>query len=178
MSLQPSGCKQRRFESQVTAEKAVAKGAEGVPAECTPGGHWHLEAVAASKPRTSAKRPDGPVPKVRAVVLIRDGYMCVRCGKGIAEQVYSIHHRVLRSQGGTHTPENLVTLCGTGTTGCHGWVHANITEATDAGWIVQGGEDPATVLVQYVSEHGGGYSALLEADGGLVLGDRETAGAA
>lgn len=32
--------------------------------------------------------------------------------------------------------ENLVLLCGSGTTGCHGWVHANPTRAIAVGLIV------------------------------------------
>ena len=33
-------------------------------------------------------------------------------------------------------PANLVVLCGSGVTGCHGWVESNRSEAMDAGWIV------------------------------------------
>ena len=33
-------------------------------------------------------------------------------------------------------PANLVCLCGTGTTGCHGWVEANRADARDLGWLV------------------------------------------
>jgi hypothetical protein len=77
----------------------------------------------------------------------------------------SIHHRKRRSQGGTHTPENLLLLCGTGTTGCHGWVHANVTESLEAGWLVRGSADPALVRVIVASEHGSGVTVWLAADG-------------
>lgn len=33
-------------------------------------------------------------------------------------------------------PSNLITLCGSGTTGCHGWVHGHPREARLNGWIV------------------------------------------
>ena len=36
----------------------------------------------------------------------------------------SLHHLVPRSLGGDDTADNLVGLCGTGTTGCHGRVEA------------------------------------------------------
>jgi hypothetical protein len=58
------------------------------------------------------------------------------------------HHRQLRSRGGLDTPENLMDVCGTGTTGCHGWIHANVTESTRLGWIVPSWENPELVLVE------------------------------
>jgi hypothetical protein len=33
-------------------------------------------------------------------------------------------------------PSNVVTLCGTGTTGCHGWVEAHREQATEQGWLL------------------------------------------
>lgn len=37
---------------------------------------------------------------------------------------------------GGHTTDVLILLCGSGTTGCHGWVHANPMKARAAGLIV------------------------------------------
>lgn len=124
------------------------------------------------------RRGTGPSPEIRAVVLARDGYACVRCGAGVTEKPRSIHHRLRRSQGGLNTPDNLITLCGSGTTGCHGWVHANVADSQDAGWLVRSGHDPALIAVEYASEHGSGYTARLERDGGLIFGATDAAGAA
>lgn len=69
----------------------------------------------------------------------RDGGRCFRCGKPVGPHWpgYSFHHRQSRSQG-VNTPDNLILLCGSGTTGCHGWVHAHPAESREDGngWIV------------------------------------------
>lgn len=35
-----------------------------------------------------------------------------------------------------HDPANLVVLCGSGTTGCHGWVESHRERAIEQGWLV------------------------------------------
>lgn len=76
-----------------------------------------------------------PPVKVTLLVDARDGYCCVRCGASLEVVPGSRHHRQRRRDGG-HTPENLILLCGSGTTGCHGWVHANPRAAQVFGYIV------------------------------------------
>lgn len=69
-------------------------------------------------------------------VLERDGYRCVRCGKIIVGISHvSVHHRILGNRK-DRRPSNLITLCGSGTTGCHGWVHNHPVDAKTRGWIV------------------------------------------
>ena len=53
---------------------------------------------------------------IREFVFERDSYMCRSCNsnRGIAP-----HHILFRSAGGTHNPDNLVTLC----FNCHRDVH-------------------------------------------------------
>lgn len=46
-----------------------------------------------------------------------------------------------------HSPANIVELCGSGTTGCHGWVHQHVEEAERLGLIVPFGADPRDVPV-------------------------------
>lgn len=47
---------------------------------------------------------------VKAYVLARDNYKC-QCGKtGCSSQLH-VHHIVFRSNGGSDTPDNLITLC-------------------------------------------------------------------
>ena len=47
---------------------------------------------------------------VKAFVLSRDNHKC-QYGKGKCSQKLHVHHIVVRSQGGTDKPENLITLC-------------------------------------------------------------------
>lgn len=124
-----------------------------------------LERKPATAPKRKAPRDTGPSRDMRAMVLERDGASCLRCGASIAGRPYSIHHRKRRSQSGGHTFDNLVTLCGDGVFLCHGWVHAHVSEAFDAGWLVPGSADPAHVPVLIASPHGSGALVYLSADG-------------
>lgn len=78
----------------------------------------------------------------------RDECSCVRCGRWLQGRPASRHHRKRRSQaarGEVHSPANLILLCGTGTTGCHGWVHAHPVEAREHGWMLRSTDDPKAV---------------------------------
>ncbi|GAA6124233.1 hypothetical protein BPY_23410 [Bifidobacterium psychraerophilum] len=94
-----------------------------------------------------------PSRKVCALVDARDGEACVRCGRSLWSVPGSRHHRKPRSVAGVeerHTAANLVLLCGSGTTGCHGWVHSHIRDAESHGWLVASSDDPETVPVDTV----------------------------
>lgn len=73
------------------------------------------------------------------LVRDRDEWKCARCaGWG----PLSTQHRVARQMGGTrwpgiNRPGNLLTLCGTGTTMCHGWVEHHPTWAEAHGYSVR-----------------------------------------
>lgn len=74
---------------------------------------------------------------VRLAVQGRFGGRCCRCGRDGA----TIQHRKPRRAGGTRRPEinhpsNLLWVCGTGTTGCHGHMESYRTEALDNGWLL------------------------------------------
>ena len=87
---------------------------------------------------------------IEAIVMERDGGRCFRCGAFLhsAWPGYSCHHRRLRSGGGTDTPENRIMLCGSGTTACHGWVHAHPSVARAHGWLASRyGLDPGDTPV-------------------------------
>lgn len=78
----------------------------------------------------------------------------------------NIHHRKPRGMGGTRVdsgPENLLLLCGSGTTGCHGWIESHREEAHEQGWLLHRHEMPYKVPVAYR-----GQWMLLTGDG-LVL---------
>lgn len=90
----------------------------------------------------------GPTRETTAVVDERDSYRCARCARDIDGG--SRHHRQLR-RFGDHSAANLVLLCGSGTTGCHGWVHANPSLAYATGLMVHSWHDPASVPARYWS---------------------------
>lgn len=90
---------------------------------------------------TTIGRNTMPIPK-RTVELVysRAGYACERCGTN-ESRFWSIHHRRPRGMGGTkrsdtNTASNLILVCGSGTTGCHGWIESNRAEALGLGLLV------------------------------------------
>lgn len=87
--------------------------------------------------------------KVRQLILDRDGYTCLGCGKDIRHAYwYSIQHRKARGQGGSNSCENLVTLCGSATSpGCHLLCEARDPEMTARGLVVPSWNDPAETPV-------------------------------
>lgn len=85
------------------------------------------------------------IPKrVRVDVLERDLNSCRRCLVHLSVRGYSIHHRQGRRGVDANALANVVLLCGSGTTGCHGWAHAHPEKAYASGWMVRrtGLDDP------------------------------------
>lgn len=119
----------------------------------------------------SPARDTGPSRKVRALVLARDGYACCRCGKGCGPGIaeYSLQHRKARGVGGDNSLSNLILLCGSATTGCHGHVEAR-SDPHDlaAGYRLESWQEPALEPVLYASEHGSGACMFLAGDGSLL----------
>lgn len=62
---------------------------------------------------------------VKQYVLHRDGYMCKKCKK--TETKLQVHHVIFRSNGGTDSPDNLITLC----SACHSNLHLSDTAEAD-----------------------------------------------
>lgn len=85
---------------------------------------------------------------------------CERCG---SFEQGSLHHRVKRSHGGRWTPQNIVWVCGSGTTGCHGEIESGRSSA--GGWALPSGTDPATEPI----EHHVWGRVRLDGEGGYVL---------
>ena len=84
-----------------------------------------------------------------AAVDERDNHSCARCGVSLYSVSGSRHHRKLRSQGGKHDVTNLVLLCGSGTTGCHGWVHGHPKDGYESGHLVVSSAAPEDMPVEY-----------------------------
>jgi|SRR5579875_776 len=97
-------------------------------------------------PLRKRPRDTGPPAAVRMLVLKRDGYRCVRCGRPAGPGIgpYSIQHRVARGTGGGNTLPNLILLCGTATTLCHGEVEGRHPADLEAGWRLESWQDPAS----------------------------------
>jgi len=80
--------------------------------------------------------------ETRFTVLARGFYRCERCREDFLGKPVSIHHRRPRMMGGSknaelHRPANLIALCGSGTSGCHGWVESNREQARTFGFLIQ-----------------------------------------
>lgn len=106
----------------------------------------------------------GFTPATVRLIVDRDQGTCARCGAGVDPSRrgvgWSIHHRRPRGMGGSRDPQvsspvNGVVLCGSGTTGCHGWVEANREDARLMGWLVPQWRNPAEVPVRH---HGHGWA--------------------
>jgi hypothetical protein len=73
----------------------------------------------------------------RTLLYRRSERVCERCGR---RRATNAHHR--RSAGRVWVVWNLLDLCGSGTTGCHGWVTEHKDIARDFGWVVRNRTDP------------------------------------
>lgn len=100
-----------------------------------------------------------PAVRMRANVVVREDGKCFHCGKQVAiyegetyhdlpvvKRIaeFSIHHRKPRGMGGSNSLDinifpNLIVLCGTGTTGCHGWVESHREQAYEEGLLIHSG---------------------------------------
>lgn len=141
--------------AQMSAKRRAQLAADGVPPVSTLARPREPK-MAAPK---AARRPTdtGPDRLTVDAVLERDGWSCVRCGRGCCGERgrdWSVQHRRARGAGGTsrtdaNLPQNLILLCGSATTGCHGHVESNRAEAKSNGWAVNSNADPLTVPVRH-----------------------------
>src|SRR5215475_530537 len=121
---------------------------------------------------TQRRRDTGPDRKTRAAVIIRDGYRCARCGQACGPGTsapYSIQHRKARGVGGGNEMSNLILLCGTGTTGCHGQCELRRGAEAWGGYWLPSYVDPRSYPVLYfdAADDEGGWFRYLHDDGSL-----------
>ena len=83
-----------------------------------------------------------------ALIDAREKQRCARCGVVIWSGG-SRHHRKFKSRRGGDEVSNAVLLCGSGTTGCHGWVHANPVSARMAGLALLATDNPLLMPVRH-----------------------------
>lgn len=115
-------------------------------------------AVAPAKTRSAPKkRPEGYVPEGRGkkVVLTRSENWCEvrRPGVCLGGWGHNTHHRLDRSLINRGWPPSaLVRVCGSGSTGCHGWITDNPKAAHDEGrWALESHEKPEETPVLIAS---------------------------
>jgi hypothetical protein len=118
-------------------------------------------------------RPRVPLDVLRQLIRRSEG-RCERCWTPVCDDetdldwrglLWSVQHRKPAGMGGTkspmfNSPANVVLLCGSGTTKCHGWVEQHRLASLIAGWLVSQYADPAEVPVLI----GGGRRVLLAVD--------------
>jgi 5-methylcytosine-specific restriction protein A len=100
------------------------------------------------------RRNTGPAPETVQIVLERDRWSCTRCGRSIAGgergRDWSVQHRIPRGMGGSrderlNLPSNLLVLCGSGVTRCHGDVETHREIAHVEGFLLHRIQDPTEV---------------------------------
>lgn len=82
--------------------------------------------------------------RARAIVTERDSGVCVKCHLVHPLHGVNFDHRKNKGQGGLWAASNGQLLCGSGTTGCHGWKTQNPAQAAAEGWAVPAWADPLT----------------------------------
>jgi len=104
--------------------------------------------------------------RARAIVAERSGGTCeVRIPRVCLGRATNFQHRKNRSQGGEYSAANGLHVCGSGTTGCHGYIHAHPAESYAEGWSVRSGQDPGREPVRLwhgvvVLDESGGWTNL------------------
>lgn len=97
-------------------------------------------------------------PEVRVLCLERAGYVCEFCyGPLDGPFGYSLQHRAARRAGGSKLahlgqPPNLLVMCGSGVTQCHGKAEANPEWAYERGLALRTGWDPEQTPYQDIHD--------------------------
>jgi hypothetical protein len=119
------------------------------------------------------KQVDGPSAsqlerQARAGVRHRSGGDCEIRTPWHLGRATNFSHRQHEGRGGKWAAYNGLDACGSGTTGCHGYLHAHPEESRENGWLVSGWGDPASTPA--LIWHGGVRAMfLLDDEGGAAL---------
>lgn len=109
----------------------------GAPLKRTP---MKRTAAREHKTKTTRRRMPTRTPAELAAIE-RDGPTCQRCLINVENVMASLHHRKSRRYSDADLVANLVVLCGSGTTGCHGFVTEHPKTAHDEGWVLWSRDD-------------------------------------
>lgn len=113
-------------------------------------------------------------PATRRALKERAMHCCEVCGQHGANNA---HHRINQSQGGPDTLGNLMLVCGSGTTGCHGRITTSPHWAKRQGYTVPGTFNPCEIPLARWSRFTGHVEVVLIDDqGGITPCDHRTAG--
>ena len=85
----------------------------------------------------------------RHIVKLRAGGVCEAAIPNVCSGSHdTTHHRLKRRHAAERwAPSNLLGVCGSGTTGCHGWIEAHPTFAKEEGYWLEPHQDPREVSV-------------------------------
>jgi hypothetical protein len=86
-----------------------------------------------SGPIKTRRRKEEGLAEARKVVFSRSSGRCEARWEVCTGVAQHAHHRLRRSQGGQHTPENLLAVCAR----CHTAIHDNPARAFDLGHLLR-----------------------------------------
>lgn len=98
----------------------------------------------AARARRRPPRRDPMPDEVYAEVMRRAGWRCEVRSPACEGRPLTWSHRIPRGQGGPDAPHNGRAACGSGTTGCHGYIESHRQWSYAHGWLVRGSIDPRT----------------------------------
>lgn len=100
----------------------------------------------------------------RQLVAKRSGGVCEVAIPGVClGRGTTMHHR--RKPGRVWSAANLLHLCGSGTTGCHGWIEANPKSSREYGWWIFTGDGEPDMVLVFLRAHTGSKWYLLDDEG-------------
>jgi len=78
------------------------------------------------------KKTEKGLAEARKAAFARSAGRCEAQWQGCQQSAQHAHHRLLRSQGGQHTADNLLSVCFS----CHAYIHANPEQAYERGHML------------------------------------------
>lgn len=125
----------------------------------------------------SPKATRKDIDAARVLVYARDSHYCQMCGRSVVDFPSSVHHRINRGSGGSAKLERaslLIRLCGTGTTGCHGWITEEPGYGAGLGYVLPKLNPNIDPTQEPILTHEYGW-VLLDDEGGRTPCERREA---